>query len=404
MDAKDRKIIAHQLRAQAQVICKEDNDEEAACAALGACHALLKMVDVLIPTNLSESDFKDILAGYVGVLDEVWLFYQKCNKDMEEHEQKVCDKLFHEITNGKTQKDGKDYEYELKMEEYKEIQKAVLEKQKALEILETEYGAAQERFYQLQGSIEEIAQRKRELERWRESRTTFKLYKDQLCQLSEEFDYEKAKADDFRRQKIGTVFISTFARNNAGKKFGSGVFISDQGYILTCEHVVHDCDKIEAMVFNKFTEPARKWEHAQLVWSDEKLDAAIIKVREKQDVALPIADAGYRSKTGESIYMLGFPLGDNLSDEANLLSPSLSKGNVGSIQMKRGLERIDVYMEAKKGCSGGPVFSKETGSIIGILCGAQEHGGEQMNYVLPIRYLWENVIGEKHLGGDTSEI
>ena len=53
-------------------------------------------------------------------------------------------------------------------------------------------------------------------------------------------------------------------------------------------------------------------------------------------------------------------------------------------------------MEAKRGCSGGPVFSKKDGCIIGILCGSQTVGDEglieEINYVLPVKYLFEKVF------------
>ena len=49
-----------------------------------------------------------------------------------------------------------------------------------------------------------------------------------------------------------------------------------------------------------------------------------------------------------------------------------------------------------RGCSGAPVFSKKDGTIIGILCGSQTEGDsnlvEEINYVLPVKYILENVI------------
>ena len=67
-----------------------------------------------------------------------------------------------------------------------------------------------------------------------------------------------------------------------------------------------------------------------------------------------------------------------------------------SIQTKNGIERINTNMEAKRGCSGGPVFSKKDGCIIGILCGSQTVGDEglieEINYVLPVKYLFEKVF------------
>ena len=102
------------------------------------------------------------------------------------------------------------------------------------------------------------------------------------------------------------------------------------------------------------------------------------------------------TQTGESIYHWGYPFGGKLSDDLNELQPSLFQGYISSTQIKNGLERINTNMEAKKGCSGGPVFSKKDGAIIGILCGSQtsgdEHFLEEINYVLPVKYIWERVV------------
>ena len=81
------------------------------------------------------------------------------------------------------------------------------------------------------------------------------------------------------------------------------------------------------------------------------------------------------------------------------MQPSLFQGSISSIQKKNGIDRINVNMEAKRGCSGGPVFSKKDGSIIGILCGSQTVGGdglvEEINYVLPVKYIWLRAVKRK---------
>ena len=207
-------------------------------------------------------------------------------------------------------------------------------------------------------------------------------------------NYDVALNDDFSRQKEGTVFIRAFSNNGEGQ--GSGVVISDLGYIITCEHVIHGSDDIMVKLTSTSDTLGVKWEPAEIVWFDEELDAAILKINAKENVALPIESKEYVSRSGDSIYMMGFPFGGRLNDDLNLLSPSMFFGKVASIQKKKGLDRIDVNMEAKRGCSGGPVFSKKSGAIIGILCGSQTHGGEglveEVNYVLPIKYIWERVI------------
>lgn len=246
-------------------------------------------------------------------------------------------------------------------------------------------------YFQLQKQVE---QKSKDLANKKEKIKNFRIEQKELCPQYKEFNYDVALNDDFSRQKEGTVFIRAFSNNGEGQ--GSGVVISDLGYIITCEHVIHGSDDIMVKLTSTSDPLGVKWEPAEIVWFDEELDAAILKINAKANVALPIESKEYVSRSGDSIYMMGFPFGGRLNDDLNLLSPSMFFGKVASIQKKKGLDRIDVNMEAKRGCSGGPVFSKKSGAIIGILCGSQTHGGEglveEVNYVLPIKYIWERVI------------
>ena len=200
---------------------------------------------------------------------------------------------------------------------------------------------------------------------------------------------------DYTAEELTEIFVSM----STNKGYYPDEELVEQlplGYVLTCEHVIHDSDDIMVKLTNISAEPMIKWEPAVIVWFDEELDAAILKINPRENLALPIESKEYVSHSGESIYMVGFPFGGRLSDDLNLLSPSMFFGKVASVQKKKGLDRIDVNMEAKRGCSGGPVFSEKSGAVIGILCGSQTHGGdgvvEEVNYVLPIKYVWERII------------
>lgn len=246
-------------------------------------------------------------------------------------------------------------------------------------------------YFELQ---KEEEQRSKDLAAKKEQIQHFHIDQKVLCPKYAEFDYEIALSEDFAKQKEGTVFIRAFSNNGEGQ--GTGAVISDLGYVLTCEHVIHDSNDIMVKLTNISSELMVKWEPAEIVWFDEELDAAILKINPRENLALPIESRDYFSRSGDSIYMMGFPFGGRLSDDLNLLSPSMFFGKVASVQKKKGLDRIDVNMEAKRGCSGGPVFSEKSGAVIGILCGSQTHGGEglveEINYVLPIKYVWERVI------------
>lgn len=212
-----------------------------------------------------------------------------------------------------------------------------------------------------------------------------------LVAPQKDFNFEEA----YLKQVDSVVFIRTSTED--GTSSGSGSIITNDGHILTCSHVVSGKENIQVRLQNKRNADVfTTWEDADIVWEDTELDAAILKIRDAKYDALPLRSLQTGTFTGEAIYLWGYPFGGRLSDNLDELQPSLFQGYISSIQTKNGIERINTNMEAKRGCSGGPVFSKKDGCIIGILCGSQTVGDagliEEINYVLPVKYLFEKVF------------
>lgn len=226
---------------------------------------------------------------------------------------------------------------------------------------------------------------------WQPVKAETMIREDQLAADNEDYNYEKM----YLEQVKSVVFIR--ALTNGQGASGSGSIISKDGHILTCNHVIEGQRDIRVRIQQERdgnTETV--WEEAELVWRDANIDAAILKINRTDFQPLPLRKSDGVTKTGESIYLWGYPFGGRMSDNLNDLQPSLFQGYISSIQVKNGLERINTNMEAKSGCSGGPVFSKVDGSIIGILCGSMTVGREKLveeiNYVLPVKYLFGAVI------------
>lgn len=223
----------------------------------------------------------------------------------------------------------------------------------------------------------------------KQAKASFTLSADKLAQPEGAGNWE----DRYLNQVASVVYIR--AQNEGGVSSGSGSILTKDGYILTCNHVIEGSSSI--LVRLKVDNGQKTlWNPADVVWSDKELDAAILKMEDGEYPTLPLRPLSQPTQTGESIYHWGYPFGGKLSDDLNELQPSLFQGYISSTQIKNGLERINTNMEAKKGCSGGPVFSKKDGAIIGILCGSQtsgdEHFLEEINYVLPVKYIWERVV------------
>ncbi len=211
--------------------------------------------------------------------------------------------------------------------------------------------------------------------------------------INETFDYDTS----FGKKEQGLVMIrANIGPAGSGQiSTGSGSVITSDGHILTCNHVIEGCSSVQVRVKVPVIRTVL-WLDAQVIKADPVLDAAILKINVQGFPALPMRLADKETKIGESIFHLGYPFGVKLGDHEDEVAPSLFQGHVSSVQTKNGLKRINADMAAKRGCSGGPVFSKKDGSIIGILCGSQTEGDdkliEEINYVLPVSYVWENLL------------
>ncbi len=94
---------------------------------------------------------------------------------------------------------------------------------------------------------------------------------------------------------------------------GSGVIISDDGYIVTNNHVVADADKIEVTLTDK------RVVEAKIIGRDPNTDIALIKINEK---GLPFVKLGDSDnvRIGEWVLAVGYPLGLESTVTAGIVS------------------------------------------------------------------------------------
>ncbi|HEX3719727.1 MAG TPA: tetratricopeptide repeat-containing serine protease family protein [Verrucomicrobiae bacterium] len=103
-----------------------------------------------------------------------------------------------------------------------------------------------------------------------------------------------------------------------GKVFaGTGFFVTDDGYLVTCEHVVHGAISFHAKTANGYI-------RASLVATDPGLDIAVLKVSGAFP-ALAFATEP-RVKLGDSVFTIGFPNADIQG-----VAPKLTRGEVSSL-------------------------------------------------------------------------
>ena len=93
-----------------------------------------------------------------------------------------------------------------------------------------------------------------------------------------------------------------FQRRNTIKDLGSGVIMSNDGYILTNYHVVDDADQI--MVF---LTDGRRFNDVQMIGFDTITDLAVLKIPAQHLPTIPVDDE-YSPRVGDVVLTIGNPL------------------------------------------------------------------------------------------------
>lgn len=132
---------------------------------------------------------------------------------------------------------------------------------------------------------------------------------------------------------------------------GSGFIISEDGYILTNDHVVARANG----VFVTLT--SGKEYKAEIIGTDPRTDVALIKIDAKGLVPLPIGDSNTLKK-GQWVLAIGSPFG---------LDSTVTSGIVSAINRDTGdyLPFIQTDVAVNPGNSGGPLINL-AGEVVGV--------------------------------------
>ena len=137
---------------------------------------------------------------------------------------------------------------------------------------------------------------------------------------------------------------------------GSGVIVSEDGYILTNNHVVEDAEKLTVQLIDE-----REVE-AEIVGLDPRTDLAVIKVDLDELSVLPFGDSD-KLRVGEWVMAVGNPLGRNHTVTAGIVS---AKGRNRVLPVDGSYENfIQTDAAINPGNSGGALVDLE-GNLMGI--------------------------------------
>ena len=139
-------------------------------------------------------------------------------------------------------------------------------------------------------------------------------------------------------------------RSNA---LGSGFVISEDGYIVTNNHVIEGADEISIEFFSGKTLDAK------LIGTDPKTDIALLKV--ESDAPLPFVNFGDSNvmRVGDWVMAMGNPLGQGFSVSAGIVS-ARNRELSGTYD-----DFIQTDAAINRGNSGGPLFNMD-GQVIGV--------------------------------------
>ena len=143
------------------------------------------------------------------------------------------------------------------------------------------------------------------------------------------------------------------------KASGSGVLISDDGYIVTNNHVINGADEINVTLTN------RKTYKATLVGADPSSDLAVLKIESSK---LPFLLYGNSDdvKLGQWVLAVGYPLNLDVTVTAGIVSAKARAIGVNDRQSDRPIESfIQTDAAVNPGNSGGALINTN-GELIGI--------------------------------------
>lgn len=155
------------------------------------------------------------------------------------------------------------------------------------------------------------------------------------------------------------VMLKVFDENNECVKTGSGIIISDQGYILTNFHVV--CGGAYYGIL--LEDESDIFYTNELVKYHPERDLAVLR-SDKRRPPIPILDSSERLVRGQKVVAIGSPLG---------LFNTVSDGIVSGFRDLRGTSMVQFTAPVSPGSSGGALLDLY-GRLIGVITAGFDDG------------------------------
>lgn len=188
------------------------------------------------------------------------------------------------------------------------------------------------------------------------------------------------------------VGISTASEQEGIWNMGSGVVATDNGYIITNQHVVAGSDDIMVTLYSGVTRRARK------IWSDSALDLAVIKIDGERFTPAELG-AVHELRVGDSVVAIGNPLSMQFERTVtagivSALGRTITVDSGGVPGYMEDLIQTDASINP--GNSGGPLIDGG-GRVVGINT-VKVSSAEGMGFAIPIDLCVPIIERIKNLG------
>jgi len=171
---------------------------------------------------------------------------------------------------------------------------------------------------------------------------------------------------------------------------GSGFVISEDGIVITNNHVIQGSEGILVRFTND------KEYEAKLIGTDPVSDIAVLKINSKDKFKpVPLGDSG-KARVGDWVLAIGNPFG---------LGGTVTSGIISAINRDINMGRYDNFIQTdasiNQGNSGGPLFNLQ-GEVVGINTAifSQSGGSVGIGFAIPSNFA-KNVIDQLQKYGET---
>jgi serine protease Do len=182
-------------------------------------------------------------------------------------------------------------------------------------------------------------------------------------------------------------------RERIQRGLGSGVIVSEEGYLLTNNHVIADTDEIKVRLFNG------NEVDAELIGTDPQTDIAVLKIDVDNVPTVELGDSD-GLKVGSFVLAIGSPLSEDLAHTVSMGIVSARGRSLNNLTAYGDYIQTDAAINP--GNSGGALIDVN-GQLVGInsAIASRSGGNDGIGFAIPIK-LAERIMNDLIEDGEVS--